>query len=410
MKNDLRSCFHGLSRTVIGGSLIALAMACAPMLSVKTSVQTPDQPTVPERDIAAAMQALAGATILETERYKPQVPLVGCGAAALPVRSAKPGVGLAKAIAAAQAYHMQARGVGLVVLHNGSIIHENYTEPASASSRTESASMMKSVLGLLIGIAIEKEAIDSVDDRAGDYLREWDDDPRGDITLRQLLTMSSGLGSSDFARMLMSSDIRAVALETPLADKPDATFAYNNAISQLLGTIVDKQVRTIGYSGFHDFLQRELWCPLGNEDAALWIDRVGGSPRYYAGLQAVLRDWARLGELIRNNGVAAGKQIVPADWIAQMTNPSIANPQYGFHIWLGGTWTQQRSYSAISPIKIPHSEPYKAKDVYFFDGFGGQRVYTIPSHGLTIARTGYTNLAYDDAIIVNLFLDALPPG
>ena len=92
--------------------------------------------------------------------------------------------------------------------------------------------------------------------------------------------------------------------------------------------------------------------------------------------------------------------------IDEMARPSRANANYGLQVWLGSPWVAQRRYSAENPILVRHSAPYKADDVLFFDGFGGQRVYVVPSRGITIARTGFTNLAYDDAAIVNAVLAA----
>lgn len=399
-----------LFQTGFSAALLLTVGACA--LPSPAPSPAPVAPTdiIPERDIDAAMQALSGATVLETERYLPKESLAGCAGENLQTKQVPTGSPLSEALSQAQSYHDVAQGVGLIVLHDGKVIHETYNSPATVTSATATASMKKSVLGLLFGIAVEKGAIASVEDRIGDYLSEWDDDPRGDITIRELLTMSSGLAKSDFARLLLSSDINAVALETALADEPGEVFAYNNAASQLLGMIVDRQVRGHGYRDYREFLQREFWCPLGNSDANLWIDREGGSPRFYAGLHATLRDWARIGELIRNRGAANDRQIVPAGWIAEMTTPSPANPQYGYQIWLGSAATAQRQYSAGNPLTVRQSAPYQVDDVVFFDGFGGQRVYVVPSRGLTIARTGYTNLTYDDAIIVNLLLGAMPEG
>ena len=356
--------------------------------------------TVPERDIKAAAEALNKATVLDTQLYRPVAPLKGCPGSSLPVAATAPD------LSAAKAYSDAANGVGLIVLRNGAVLHESYGAGANPASLTASASMMKSVLALAFGIAVDRRIIRSIDDPVRRYLPEWKDEPRGAITLRQLLTMSSGLGPSDFSRLLLSADVNAVALATPARDAPDSVFAYNNASSQIAGAALDRQLRRNGYRGFGDFLQRRLWCPLGNGDAELWIDREGGTPRYYAGLHASLRDWARIGELIRNKGRAGNRQLVSSGWIDEMARPSRANADYGLQVWLGSPWVAQRRYSAENPILVRHSAPYKADDVLFFDGFGGQRVYVVPSRGITIARTGFTNLAYDDAAIVNAVLAA----
>ena len=354
----------------------------------------------PERDIKAASDALANATVLDTQLYRPVAPLKGCSGPNFPAAANPPDLALAKA------YSDEAKGIGLIVLKDGVVLHESYRAGAGPGSLTASASMMKSVLALAFGVAVDRRIIRSIDDPVRLYLSEWKDDPRGAITLRQLLTMSSGLARSDFARLLLSSDTNAIALATPMKDEPDVVFAYNNASSQIAGVALDRQLRRKGYRGFADFLQRRLWCPLGNGDAQLWIDRDGGSPRYYAGLHASLRDWARIGELIRNKGRVGKRQLISAKWIDEMAKPSRANANYGLQVWLGSPWVALRRYSAENPAVIPHGAPYKADDVLFFDGFGGQRVYVVTSRGITIARTGFTNLAYDDAVIVNEVLAA----
>jgi CubicO group peptidase (beta-lactamase class C family) len=346
-------------------------------------------------------------TILETDRYQPQQALAGCPAGALPSANGPLPPALQAAIARAQAYSDSVGGVGFMVVHDGQVVAETYANGAGPAARTEAASMMKTVLALVTGIAVDKGIIGGVDDPVGRHVAEWRDDPRGAITLRQLLTMSSGLAGIGLMTLLTAPDNAAAALQLPLEAEPGTVFRYSNAVSNILGTAVDRAARARGYAGFADLMQRELWCPLGNGDAALWIDREGGNPRYYAGLHATLRDWARIGELIRNRGRSGDRQIVSEGWIEAMTAPSSVNPQYGYQLWLGGSWTPRRRYAEDNPVTVPHGEPYLADDVIFLDGFGGQRVYVIPSRGLTIARTGLVDLAYDDAVIVNAILRGL---
>ena len=248
--------------------------------------------------------------------------------------------------------------------------------------------------------------IGSVDDRIGDYLPEWSNDARGDITLRQLLTMSSGLDPVPFMAFLTAKDANAMVLTMEAAAQPDTVFYYSNSISQLIASILDRQVRKGARGGLAQYLHDEIWCPLGNGEAQ-WFTDAKGMPRGYAGLHAGLADWARIGELIRLQGRVDGKQIVPAEWIAEMIKPSAANDQYGLHLWRAGKWTERRPYNAENPITIYHSAPFAAKDTVYFDGFGGQRVYVIPSLGLTIARAGEVNLEFDDAMIPNLLAQAL---
>lgn len=352
-----------------------------------------------QAEAPTSMADLRGATNLDVERYRPHYPLQSCKKADLP--TATPDQSLQFAMAHAEIYSDLKQGIGFIVMKDGKAIYQRYAEGVDGTTKTATASMMKSVLALLTGIAIDKGMIGSIDDPVGDYLEEWRDDPRGSISLRQLLTMSSGLSPSNFIEILLASDLGAAALKLKKVKAPDTEFSYNNAVSQLLSEILERRSKAAGYDGMADFLEKDLWCPLGNGEARLWTDTTG-APRGYAGLHAGLEDWARIGELIRNDGLVGSRQIVPKEWLAEMTKPSLTNPRYGLHIWLAGGWKPRRHYSAESPITVPHADPYRDKDLVFFDGFGGQRVYVIPSKGLTIARTGLTDLSYDDAIIPNM--------
>ncbi|KPP96305.1 serine hydrolase [Erythrobacter sp. HL-111] len=377
--------------------------ALALWLAGGVAAQAPDE-RYADLDDPMTPAELQGASVLDVERYRPTYALAGC-ATDFP-EADEPGEALAAAIAEAQAFSDAHKGLGLLVLHEGVPVHESYGEGADVTATSASASMMKSLIGLLYGIAIEDGVIGSVDDPIGDYLEEWADDPRGAITLRQMLTMSSGLAPSDFMKILFAPDIGAEALKLELAGEPGGEFAYNNAVTKLLTLALDRRLATENRGGVLSYLESELWCPLGNGPARVWVDPAGKA-RGYAGMQATLRDWARVGELIRNRGRANGEQVVPESWIEAMASPSEANAQYGLHVWLGREHTPQRAYSAGNPVKVPHSEPFLAEDIVYFDGFGGQRVYVMPSRGLTVVRIGEVDLAYDDSRIPNLLARAV---
>jgi len=346
---------------------------------------------------------MQGASVLDVERYRPTYAIKGC-AVDFP-DPADPNAELAEALAKAQAFSDEHKGLGLLVLHGGVPVHESYGEGASTASTSASASMMKSVIALLYGIAIHDGVIGSLDDPVGGYIAEWADDPRGAITLRQMLTMSSGLAPSDFMKIIFAPDIGAEAVKLEMVSEPGSEFSYNNAVTNLLTLALDRALAAKGKGGVLSYLESELWCPIGNGPARVWVDPAGKA-RGYAGMQATLRDWARIGELIRNRGRANGEQVVPASWIEAMATPSQANAQYGLHVWLGREYTPERAYSAGNPVKVPHSEPFVAEDIVYFDGFGGQRVYVLPSHELTVVRIGEVDLTYDDARIPNLLARA----
>ncbi|MEM7701972.1 MAG: serine hydrolase [Pseudomonadota bacterium] len=343
------------------------------------------------------------ASVLEVERYRPNYDLKGCPSP--PLVTATPNAPLAEAIVKAQAYSDEQKGLGLIVIRDGAVLHQSFADGVNSATPSASASMMKSVVALLFGVAIEEGVIGSLNDRVGEYLKEWDQDPRGDITLRQLMTMSAGLGQSDFMAILLSPDIGRAALTLERVGEPDTEFAYNNAITKLLTLVLERRLEATGKGSTLSYLEQKLWCPLGNGDARVWIDQQGEA-RGYAGLHAGLMDYARIGELIRRGGEWEDKQIVRKAWIEEMAKPSKVNAQYGLHVWLGREHTPRRAYNAANPIKIPHAEPFLAEDIIYFDGFGGQRVYVLPSQNMVIARFGEVNLAYDDSVIPNLLVAA----
>ncbi|WP_422342945.1 serine hydrolase domain-containing protein [Parasphingorhabdus sp.] len=389
----------------IAGALLSSLAAC----------MAPATSAVPQRDIAAASEALTGATVLDVDLFQPTVTIgEKCDEQKLPTTGDAMSARLAAAIAQADSYSKAENGVGLVILKDGKILHESYAGDAGAATPTDSYSMHKSVLALVYGIAIDEGIIGSLDDRAGQYISEWKDDPRGQITLRQLLHMESGLKLYSFSdpggksrELLLAADINAVALDYPLADGPGAEFRYNNVNSQIAGIALDRALQAKGYDSYAGYLEQKLWCPVGNDTARLWLDREGGAPHYYSGLFTNPHNWARIGELIRNQGLLQGKQIISAEWIKAMAEPAPTNPNYGLHVWRGSPYVAKRRYSQQNPLAVTHGAPYLAEDVLFFDGFGGQRVYVVPSSGLTIVRTGQVNFAYDDAKIVNLILNGL---
>ncbi|GAB5486903.1 MAG: hypothetical protein Pars2KO_04730 [Parasphingorhabdus sp.] len=395
-----------LFRSILVFSLSAVLVSCAaePLTDIPA----------PPRDLKAASAKLAGATVLDVDLFKP-VATIGSQCASQPLQyqtviSDK----LSEALASARTYSEAQKGVGLIVLKNGKIIHESYADGVTAQAPTDSYSMHKSVLALIIGIAIDEGIIRSIDDPIGQYIDEWSTDPRGKITIKQMLNMESGLILYSFSdpsgksmELLLAEDINAVALDHPFVDLPGDEFRYNNVNSQIAGIVLERALKRKSNVSYTEFLEQKLWCPIGNNEAKLWLDREGGSPHYYSGLFTTPHNWARVGEVIRNMGKANGRQIVSAAWVNKMIEPSPTNPNYGLHIWLGSPHVEKRRYSQQNPLAVTHSAPYLANDVIFFDGFGGQRVYIIPSKEITIVRTGQINMAYDDSIIVNLVLEEL---
>ena len=356
------------------------------------------------------MIRVMGKPVTDVSIFTPTEAVKGCPGPAL--AAAPEGTLPAATFAAMRDWSNKHGGVGLVVLVNGQIAGEEYSQGMTAQSPFQSNSMHKSVVAMLMGAALADGIVQSADDPVGKYIPALKNDPRGRITLRQLLSMTSGLKNPSLAKMespaveIMLGNTSAAALSLPIETRP-GIFNYNNANLQLAGTALANAVQRAGKGRYADYLSQKVWCPLGNHDGQLWLEFAGGQPRYFAYLNASLRDWARVGELLRRGGEWNGQQLIPASWIAAITAPSPANPNYGMGIWRGSPWKRERRYSKEVSMTVPQREAFLADDVFYFDGFGGQRVYVVPSAGLVIVRAGEPVKDWDESALVNLALRGL---
>jgi len=301
----------------------------------------------------------------------------------------------------------------LVVMRAGRVVIEKYWHGDGRDTRFNSQSMAKTVAAVLVGIAIDRGEIKSIDDPVGSYLPEWRGSDRARITLRQLVQMSSGLEQIDAGHgyamapdnpviaQFFGHDYLTPALALKLSAPPGTRFEYNNNNVLIVAHILER-VSGVRYPAL---LSERLWKPLGLADAAIGVDRHGGMALASANIFARPIDWAKIGQLIADHGMADGRRIVSAHWIDEMEAPSPANKGYGFYLWLGD---QQIGGAPLPPVLTPwQSTAFQAKDLVMMNGFGGQRVWIMPSKGLVIVRTGRTwPPAWDDAILPNLIWSA----
>lgn len=383
-------------------------LALAPLALLLVGQASSDPASV----IAERLKAFPIARSVEAvEAYQPAEVVKGGRVAALPT-AARGAAGIAPAaIYAAEAYVREQGSFAFIVMRNGRVVRESYWQGFGPASRFSTASMHKAVMALAFGPAIAAKRI-ALNDPVSRHLPEWRDDPRGRITIGQLLRMESGLETPLPAppgpavrgtQLMFGSDIRATALSWPVSRSPGAEFAYGNVNSQLAGMALQ---RAVG-GRYADWLSARIWRPLGAGDAALWLDRLGGTPHFFCCLQASARDWARIGELIRLKGRVGRRQIVPASWIATMAAPGVNNANFGLQLWRGSPHAAQRRYGKAIAMTIPAADPFARDDVLFIDGAGGQRVYVVPSAGLTIVRIGKPSVTWDDSRLPNLLLTGL---
>lgn len=323
-----------------------------------------------------------------------------------------------KAIAELVSYAETLDSFSLIIHQGAGIQFETYWRDFGPDDVTETYSMAKSVLGIMVGFAVADGSINSIDDSVVQYLPEWAGTDRESMTVRHVLNMASGLEHHRFnfkvvqnpygkaIRLFIGPDMEEAILRFETTTPPGSEFTYNSANSQLLMLILQ---RATGRS-YADYVSEKLWQPLGSKDATLWMDREDGMPKAYSFFQARPRDWLRIGLTLKNDGVFNGEQVISQDWLAQTRTPSDNNPKYGLHMWIGSPYVPERFYNSNTPFGVKQAEPFLTEDVVFFDGGGGQRVYVIPSADLVIIRTGMPSPDWDDGVLPNIVLRDLGYG
>ena len=303
------------------------------------------------------------------------------------------------------AYAQAGDSSALLVMHQGKLIWEQYWQGFEPTDTFNSMSMSKTIVALLIGIAIDEGKIKSELEPVANYIPEWQDE-RHKITIQDLLYMQSGLRNwdsaenpaSDLVRMYAGTNVDAVALDVPTEQPPQQVFNYNNANTQILSEII-KRATGVKYA---DYLSSKLWQPLQASDAFIWLDRPNGNIKAFCCLFATPKDWAKIGQLFLNRGRINDKQIISTAWLDKMQQPSSLNSNYGYHMWLEARTDNQPGSDRSA------SQPFIAKDTFYLDGASNQRVYIIPSRELVIVRVGEKPEQWDDSIIPNMLVKNQP--
>jgi CubicO group peptidase (beta-lactamase class C family) len=246
--------------------------------------------------------------------------------------------------------HMKAYNVsGLMVVKDGKVLLERYGLGRKPEDRWISFSVTKSFTSTLVGAAIQDGKIRSLDDPVTQYVPQLAGSAYAGVTLRQLLTMSSGVRwnesysdpDADVARYTTAiqepgvNPIVSYMRSLPRANKPGTKFHYNSGETDLVGIVVSNAV---GMS-LSQYASAKLWQAYGMERDATWMIDLAGHERGGCCLSMTLGDYARFGQFMLDGGIARGRQILPTGWIAQATSPQITDgatsPGYGYFWWLG---------------------------------------------------------------------------
>ena len=224
---------------------------------------------------------------------------------------------------AAGEFSEKARGIAMLVLLDGKVVFEAYSNGGAAMRATELASGTKSFSGVLALCAVE-DGLLQLDEKASDTLTEWRDDPaRRDITIRQILTLTSGIpgGESALTTGRVPSYAEAIAIKAVAA--PGRKFSYGPNPFQIFGEILRRKL-TARDETVTQYLARKILDPLGIKPAR-WRLAATGQPNLPSGAALTARDWAKFGEAIRLDA----KGILPAGKVAGCFRGTEANPGYG---------------------------------------------------------------------------------
>jgi CubicO group peptidase (beta-lactamase class C family) len=297
---------------------------------------------------------------------------------------------------------------GLVVIKDGTIVHEQYRLGETSSSVHTSWSVAKSFVSTLVGMAVDQGAIASVDDRIEKYIPELSGTAYGAASIKNVLQMSSGVtfyesyGKPGSNTALAMSDVQKVTFGAWIFDQPinrlvseygkkeapGVRWEYRSSDTQILGWLVEAAMQ----KPFVQLVEERLWQPLGMESDASWL--VDGSdeafPVTFCCLNATLRDFARLGELYRLGGLWDGQRLLSQAWINEATVPDSPHLQPG----------------AVRPERGYQYQWWAPKDYdgeYFASGVWGQNIWVDEKNGVVIARTAVDpNFSLNNAETIEL--------
>lgn len=251
------------------------------------------------------------------------------------------------AVPGIEEYMASQRAAGLVIVQDGKVRLERYGLGFGPKGRWTSFSVAKSFTSTLVGAAIKDGSIKSLDDKVSQYIPDLRGSAYDDVSVAQLLTMSSGVRwnedyedpKSDVASFNNAEPEKGMDAtvsymrKLPRAHPPGTVWHYNTGETNLIGVLVSSAVK----KPLAQYLEEKIWKPAGMEARATWL--LGKTGHEIAGccLQAATRDFARMGLFVLANGNAGGQQIVPADWFAAATHKQkdIGEPGkgYGYQWW-----------------------------------------------------------------------------
>ena len=269
---------------------------------------------------------------------------------------------------------------GVVVLRDGRIVAERYYNGETATTLHDIRSAGKSVTALLVGIAIDQGKLHGPDDIVAAYWPESRGSAIGDVAIRDVLTMRSGLAAFDEDpaspgnedKLDVAPDPLLFLRSVPRADPPGSRYRYNSVTAYTAGVVVAKAT---GQS-MADFARTSLFRPLGIRRWR-WASDAAGYTKGQGNLSLTARDLAKIGEMVRGEGLYRGRRVVSARWIRDALAPKVS-------IADSDPYAESYGYFWYSKVQQINGT---AIPVSFASGNGGNKIYVIPSRHMVVAVT-----------------------
>jgi len=271
--------------------------------------------------------------------------------------------------------------IAYLIIKDDKIIFEEYWDGYNTQSLTNSFSMAKSIVGLAVGAAIDDGSIESVFQKIVDFIPEFQTEQNKDLSIRDVLTMSSGLNWDESYGSLFSTtteayygtDIRNLIYSLKVIEKPGVEFKYLSGNTQLLAMVVESATG----KKLANYVAEKFWIPMGAVNKALWcLDDVDGMEKAYCCFNSNARDFARWGQLVLNNGAWKNDTLISPEYVQVSTQPaSHLVDETGNNInYFGFQWWIQN----VNNWHVPYMR-----------GILGQYVFVIPEENAVVVRLGH---------------------
>lgn len=289
--------------------------------------------------------------------------------------------------------------IAFLVIKDGTIRHESYYQGHTSSSLSQLFSVSKSVTSLLVGIALDENALGSVDDPVTNYIPELAANGFDSVSLRHLLTMTSG---SDYVENDNPFGEHVILNYTPrlenrlltigIETKPGQVFRYKSGDNALAGLALS---RALGEQTITEFAQEHLWQTVGLAGRGVWTvdSEQDGLEKTWCCLAMTAPDLARIGQLFLDEGQVEGAEIVPSEWIRSSTSPQVP-PEI---------WPEEYSQAGWRNYGYQWWLTSEEEGDFFALGKDGQYLYVNPTHKVVIVRLGWSNGDLYSSQWINLF-------